>query len=58
MKGTIQKWKIMILLSVLLFVSNMAFAEDETKNNTEGNPVDTALVTSPLSRRIFSITSL
>ena len=46
MKGTIQKWKIMILLSVLLFVSNMAFAEDETKNNTEGNPVDTALVTS------------
>ena len=46
MKGTIQKWKIMILLEVLLFVSNMAFAEDETKNNTEGNPVDTALVTS------------
>lgn len=29
MKGTIQKWKFMILLGALLFLSNMTFAEDE-----------------------------
>ena len=32
MKGTIQKWKFMILLDALLFLSNMTFAKDKSIN--------------------------
>ena len=35
MKGTIQKWKFMILLDALLFLSNMTFAEDKINHYTE-----------------------
>ena len=38
MKGTIQKWKFMILLGALLFLSNMTFAEDKINHYAEGNP--------------------
>lgn len=35
MKGTIQKWKFMILLGALLFLSNMTFAEDKINHYAE-----------------------
>ena len=41
MKGTIQKWKLVILLDALLFLSNMTFAKDTINQYTEGNPIDT-----------------
>ena len=44
MKGTIQKWKFMILLGALLFLSNMTFAEDKINHYTEGIPIDTTAV--------------
>jgi pyridoxine 5-phosphate synthase len=44
MKGTIQKWKFMILLGALLFLSNMTFAEDKINHYTEGIPIDTTEV--------------
>ena len=44
MKGTIQKWKFMILLGTLLFLSNMTFAEDKINHYTEGIPIDTTEV--------------
>ena len=44
MKGTIQKWKLVILLNALLFLSNMTFAKDTINQYTEGNPIDTTAV--------------
>ena len=44
MKGTIQKWKLVILLDALLFLSNMTFAKDTINQYTEGNPIDTTAV--------------
>ena len=44
MKGTIQKWKLVILLDALLFLSNMTFAEDKINHYTEGIPIDTTEV--------------
>ena len=44
MKGTIQKWKFMILLGALLFLSNMTFAEDKINHYAEGIPIDTTEV--------------
>ena len=44
MKGTIQKWKLVILLDALLFLSNMTFAKDTINQYTEGNPIDTTVV--------------
>lgn len=35
MKGTIQKWKLVILLDALLFLSNMTFAKDTINQYTE-----------------------
>lgn len=44
MKGTIQKWKLVILLDALLFLSNMTFAKDTINQYTEGNPINTTAV--------------
>lgn len=38
------KWKLVILLDALLFLSNMTFAKDTINQYTEGNPIDTTAV--------------